>query len=218
MFIVNDLLDKLLLGSFFFGLIFSALTLVLGVADLGIDHPGHDPGFGHHDFSTGHDVLPPLNLSTMLAFLTWFGGIAYLVRNGLGWMAIISLPIGVIGGWVGAYIIYRALKKLRAGEREMNAESERIEGTIARVTSSIRAGGVGEIVYKLGDSWQVAAARASDGVAIPRDTQVVITGRVGGISTVETWESFLGDEYADLVPIADDSPGSQPSNQIKVDR
>jgi membrane protein implicated in regulation of membrane protease activity len=218
MFVVNDLLDKLLLGSFFFGLIFSALTLVLGVADLGIDHPGHDPGFGHHDFSAGHDVLPPLNLSTMLAFLTWFGGIAYLVRNGLGWVALVSLPIGVIGGWVGAYFIYRALKKLRAGEREMSAESERIEGTIARVTSSIRAGGVGEIVYKLGDSWQVAAARTNDGVAIPRDTQVVITGRVGGISTVETWESFLGDEYADLVPIADDVPGSQPSNQIKVDR
>lgn len=209
MFIVNDLLDKLLLGSFFFGLIFSALTLVLGVADLGIDHPGHDSGFGHHDFNAGHDVLPPLNLSTILAFLTWFGGIAYLVRNGLGWMAVISLPIGVIGGWIGAYVIYQALKKLRAGEREMNAESERIEGTIARVTSSIRAGGVGEIVYKLGDSWQVAAARASDDVAIPRDTQVVITGRTGGISTVETWQSFVGDDYADLVPLADDLPGSQ---------
>ncbi|HET8523913.1 MAG TPA: hypothetical protein VFL82_11795 [Thermomicrobiales bacterium] len=217
MFIVNDLLDKLLLGSFFFGLIFSALSLVLGIADIGIDHPGHDPGFGHHDLGAGHDVLPPLNLSTVLAFLTWFGGIAYLVRNGLGWMAVFALPIGMIGGLIGAYAIYQALKRLRAGERMMDSESVRIEGTIARVTSSIRAGGVGEIVYKLGDSWQVAAARANDGVAIPRDTQVVITGRIGGMNTVETWESFLGEEHADLVPLANNLPGSQRSNDGRPD-
>jgi hypothetical protein len=129
-------------------------------------------------------------------------------------MALVSLPIGIIGGLIGAYAIYQALKKLRAGEREMSAESERIEGTIARVTSSIRAGGVGEIVYKLGDSWQVAAARASDGVAIPRNSQVVITGRIGGIDTVETWESFLGDEHADLVPLVNDVPDAQRSNNV----
>jgi membrane protein implicated in regulation of membrane protease activity len=129
-------------------------------------------------------------------------------------MAIFSLPIGLIGGLIGAYVIYQALKRLRAGEREMNAESERLEGTIARVTSSIRAGGVGEIVYKLGDSWQVAAARAGDGVAIPRNAQVVITGRTGGIDMVETWESFLGDEHADLVPLVTDLPDAQRTNNV----
>ena len=47
MFTINDWLDAILLGTFFFGLIFSVASLIMGVADLGWGqaHHGHDgPG------------------------------------------------------------------------------------------------------------------------------------------------------------------------------
>jgi membrane protein implicated in regulation of membrane protease activity len=199
MFVVNDFLDALLLGSFFFGLVFSALSLILGVTDLGGDHSAHDhSASGHHH---GHDALAPINVSTVLAFLTWFGGVAYLARNGFEWLTIFSLIFGIMAGLAGAYVIYQVLKRLRTVEGTLDPADRRIEGTIARVTSSIRADGVGEIIYQVGGRQQIAAARAKDALPIPRDTEVVIVGRSGGFALVQSWESFVGEEYADLAPL-----------------
>ena len=92
MFTINDWLDAILLGTFFFGLIFSVASLIIGVADLGWGH-------AHH----GHDGPGPLNLAVLLAFVTWFGGVAYLFRTGLGIPAVIAIVVGLAGGLLGAY-------------------------------------------------------------------------------------------------------------------
>jgi membrane protein implicated in regulation of membrane protease activity len=209
MFVVNDLLDAVLLGAFFFGLIFSALTLFLGVADLGVDldHSGSDSSVhGHH----AHDAVAPVNVSTILAFLTWFGGVTYLARNGFDWMTGFALVFGAMAGFGGAYVIYQVFKRLRAAAGTLDPAENRIEGTVARVTSSIRAGGVGEIVYQIGGRQQIAAARAKDGTAIPRDTDVVIVDRTGGFALVQSWETFLGEEHADLAPLSSPSATRPP--------
>lgn len=199
MFVVNDLLDALLLGAFFFGLVFSALSLFLGVADFGFDHAGHDGSHhGHH----AHDALGPVNVSTILAFLTWFGGVAYLARNGFEWLTVFSLVFGLMAGLGGAYVIYQVIRRLRSVEGTLDPAENRIEGTVARVTSSIRAGGSGEIVYQIGGRQQIAPARAIDGSAIPHDAEVVIVERSGGFALVQSWEAFLGEEHADLAPLA----------------
>jgi membrane protein implicated in regulation of membrane protease activity len=209
MFVVNDVLDALLLGFFFFGLVFSAISLFVGVADIGVDldHSGHDAAApGHH----AHDALAPINVSTILAFLTWFGGVAYLARNGFDWLTGFSLVFGVMAGLAGGWIVFQVLRRLRATEGTLDPAENRVEGTVARVTSSIRAGGVGEIVYKIGGRQQIAAARAIDGVAIPRDTEVVIVDRSGGFALVQSWESFLGEEHADLASFATPSTKRPP--------
>jgi membrane protein implicated in regulation of membrane protease activity len=216
MFVVNDWLDALLLGSFFFGLIFSALSLILGVADIGFGHGahvGHDAPGGHHVHIGGHeshdlgvhDGIPPVNVSTVLAFLTWFGGVTYLARHGFGWIGIVSLALGIVAGLAGAYVLFWVLRKLSASEGTLDPRDYRIEGTIGRVTAAIRPGGIGEVVYKLGGTWQSAPARAADGVAIGRDTEVVILRRAGGMAMVQTWDSFVGDEHADLASLPDDA-------------
>jgi hypothetical protein len=71
-------------------------------------------------------------------------------------------------------------------------------GTIARVTSSIRAGGTGEIVYERRGVRQVSAARSPSGEAIPRGTEVVILKHGSGIAQVEPWTKFVGDGFDEL--------------------
>ncbi|MGH2535639.1 MAG: hypothetical protein ACRDJW_25560 [Thermomicrobiales bacterium] len=209
MFVVNDLLDALLLGAFFFGLVFSGISLFLGVSDHGLDpdHSGHDAiGHGHH----AHDALAPINVSTVLAFLTWFGGVAYLARNGFEWLTGFSLVFGVLAGVAGGWVVLQVLRRLRTVEGTLDPAENRVEGTVARVTSSIRAGGTGEIVYQIGGRQQILPARAVDGLAIPRDSEVVIVERSGGFALVQSWESFLGEEHADLASLASRSSPRPP--------
>lgn len=192
MFTVNDLLDAILLGAFFFGLIFTALSLILGVADLGFDHGGHEigaDGAGHDHF--GHDSVAPLSVGTILAFLTWFGGVAYLFRNGFGVAAVLSLIVGVAGGMAGGYAVYWLLKKVKQHEQDRAELEGARPGTLARVTSSIRSGGTGEIVYERHGVRHVASARSATNEPIARGTEVVILRVESGIAYVEPWDRLI---------------------------
>jgi len=55
---------------------------------------------------------------------------------------------------------------------------------------SIGSCGIGEVVYSLGGSRQVDAARSVSGEAIERGTEVVVLRREKGIAYVERWDKF----------------------------
>jgi len=124
---VNDALDAFLLGAFFFGLVMSGLAVALGVADASFDHFGN---LGHaHPYHAGHggaDVVQPVNIATILAFITWFGGVSYLLRNSVGLWGVLSLVVGVAAGMFAAYVVFKLLRKLQSGERVLTAEETRI--------------------------------------------------------------------------------------------
>lgn len=183
MFTVNDGVDALLIGMFFFGLMFTLGTLLLGVADLGFGHVHGDHG--------GHDGPSAINLGVILAFITWFGGISYLARNGLSIPLLISLVLGIAGGLLGGVAIVRLLSVVRSKETVLHAEDYRLPGMIARVTSSIRENGTGEVVYVQNGVRQVAAARSAEGVAIPRGSEVVILRADRGIVYVDLWDNLI---------------------------
>jgi hypothetical protein len=207
---VNDALDAVLLGAFFFGLIVTGLAFALGIADLSIGHFGDIGHVGPHGHLPGHgagrgsgrslnsDLIQPFNIGTVMAFVTWFGGVSYLVRNGLGWWAIIALPIGILAGLLAGYFVYLILRALQSGERVLTAEDFRIEGVIGHVSSSIREGGTGEVIYEQRGVRQVSAAKSATGIPISRGAEVVIVRREHGVAFVEPWESFLGDRHSDL--------------------
>lgn len=189
MFSINDGVDALLLGMFFFGLLFTLGTLLLGVADLGFGHGHGDVGHGDHG---GHDGPSAINFGVILAFVTWFGGLAYLARNGAGIPLLLSLLIGIAGGVLGGMAIFRLLRLVRSKETVLRAEDYRLPGVIARVSSSIRENGTGEVVYVQQGVRQVAAARSSDeGVAIPRGAEVVILRAEKGIVYVDLWDNLI---------------------------
>jgi len=206
---INDALDAFLLGAFFFGLIVSGLAVALGVADASIGHFGHIGHHGSNGRGGGHggaDLVQPVNVATVMAFVSWFGGVSYLLRNGFGWWGAISMLFGVLFGLLAAYVVFKALRKLQSGERVLRSEDFRIEGVIARVSSSIRQGGTGEIIYEQRGVRQVSAARSTNGESIVKGTEVVIVSRSHGVAFVEPWKSFLGDRHADLAIEAEQAP------------
>jgi membrane protein implicated in regulation of membrane protease activity len=195
--VVNDTLDALLLGSFFFGLVFVVLSLGMGMAHVGF---GHDHGgfhaHGHGEASGSTDWLSNINVGSVLAFLTWFGGVAYLVRNAVEFNVVLSLLIGIVAGTACAALVLRLMRLLRSKEVYLDEREERLTGAMARVSSSIRVDGTGEVTYVLNGVRQVTAARSATGKALPRGSEVVIMRRERGIAFVEPWvEESAADEW-----------------------
>jgi membrane protein implicated in regulation of membrane protease activity len=192
-FVIRDGLDAFLIGAFLFGLVFSALSLLLGAADIGGAHFGHvhagGHGHGHGHGHTGHQTqeaaVAVVNISTVLAFITWFGGIGFLLRNALSLPAIVGLGGGVLAGVIGAWIVLKVLVAFKRQERYLDAARERLGGAIGRVTTPIRDGGTGEITYELNGVRQVSAARAPAGTMLPRGAEVIVVRRERGIAFVE---------------------------------
>jgi hypothetical protein len=199
MFEIDNTLDAIFFGAFLFGLLFSVISLVLGVVDFGADHGGHLGHVGHESDSSLHDYL---NVSIILAFIAWFGGIGYLARNGAGWTAAVSVIVAVAGGLIGAYLMYQLFARVirPAGSTELDPRDFELQGKLARVTSSILPGGVGEIVYEQSGARMVRAARASSGTAIARGTEVVVLRADRGVGIVAPWSELYGDEPLPLEP------------------
>lgn len=190
MFPVNDWLDAILVGGFLFGILFILGTILLGFADLGgdADH-GHD--LDHGADGNGH-LFEMFNLSSILAFITWFSGVTYIVRNGLGVFAGIAIVIGLIFGVAGAYAISWFLYSfLRKNSPELNPADWDQVGQIGKVTGTIFENGIGEIIFERHGSRHSIPARTKDGVGIQRETEVVILDIEKGVAIVQPWTELL---------------------------
>lgn len=174
---VDDALDVIYLGSFFFGVIFAAASLLFGTIDIGGDSDGD---------------IGPVNLSTILAFVAWFGGVGYLIRHGFGGAVALSLVLASVAGLAGGAAIFWVLAKVVApADRALDPKDYHLPGTLGRVSSSIREGGTGEVIYEQQGIRQVMAARSEDGVAIPRGAEVVIMRSEHGIAFVKQWDELM---------------------------
>ena len=125
--------------------------------------------------------------ATILAFISWFGGVGYQARHALGVVTPVSLLFGVVAGLIGAAIVWWFLAKvILPHDIALDPEDFRLPGTIGRVTSSIGAGGTGEIVYEQAGVRQVSAARVAGGAPLPRASEVVVRSYERGIALVES--------------------------------
>lgn len=212
-----DTLAGIYLFLFAFGLIFSVVSLLLGAghdhfhlpADTHVGH-GHlsgntpgthsahgapsthaaGPGAGGELGSSGIPTPSPINISTVMIFLTWFGAAGYVLRVYYGAATALSLLVAVGLGLAGATIVYLFLAKLLwRGQTELNPANYAIAGTPARVSSPIRAGGTGEIVYTLDNKRRVDGARSVDGSSLLLGAEVIVARYEGGIAYVEPWVS-----------------------------
>lgn len=178
---VGDALDAVLLGCFLFGLLLAAASFALGQADVGFSDGQSD----------GELAWLPVSVGALLVSLAWFGGLGYLLR-GIGWPTPVALLVAVVAGLAVGGLVQRVTSAL--GGRavgELRAEDDRLPGTIGRVTSSIRAGGVGEIVYEQRGARQVIAARGHDGQALSRGAEVVVVSVVKGMATVVSLDEAM---------------------------
>lgn len=144
---------------------------------------GHHHGAHHPEHL---DVLGFINYNTVLMFVTWFGAAGYLLLAKRQ-PAVVVFSGAIGAGLGGAMIIFLFLEMfLRRGETYMDPELYHLPGTLARVTSSIRKDGTGEIVYEQGGTRKTAGARGEDGAPYNQGDQVVITRYEKGIAYVRS--------------------------------
>jgi membrane protein implicated in regulation of membrane protease activity len=150
-------------------------------------HAGVHAEVPHSDQAT----FPWMNASSVIGALTWFGAAGYLLMR-LGDFALPAVLLGaLLAAGLGWYLVARFLGLVLAGEREMDPEDYRLEGTVGQVTISIPPGGTGEVVFAKAGARRSEAARAMGGEPIPRGSEVVITTYADGFATVQPWGEFL---------------------------
>jgi len=186
------------LGCFAFGLLFTVASFALGAFgghlhlhgfDVGAHGGGHDVGHG-----ADHGHVSPFNLSTISAFLAWFGGAGYLLARYSDLAALSVIGLSSAAGVAGGGIIFVTLTKYVLPRlTELKPEDFRPAGAAARVTIRIAPGGTGEVVYTLGGNQQIHPARGVTPEAIERGTDVVVVRVEKGIAYVDRWERFAAE-------------------------
>lgn len=188
-----------------FGL--SLVSFISGVERVNFfDHifgHSHAQGHGHgHAHPHGKNVVKatpmhqqdaaphvsPMNMTALTAFVTWFGAGGYVLQRTTSWPDFVITASAVGTGLVGGSIINRFMRLLVRGERR--AQRLTWQGTLANVTMPIRKGGTGEIVFTHDGTRQVAGARADNGEAIDKGTEVIVTRYDKGIAYVCTWDEL----------------------------
>jgi len=202
-------MESVFLGTFLFGLLMVLASVVLGFAHLALPgaetmlhagghHGGVHGGSAHHagadgNGQGGHGGLPLWNISTLLAFLMWFGAAGWVTMQVLELPALLALLPATGFGIAGALAIAGFLRLVLRGETQLRTEDFRMEGTLARVTVSIPERGTGEIIFSKGNTRRGEGARSIDGRPIRRDEEVVVLEYQHGIALVQRWEDFKQD-------------------------
>jgi len=208
-------LSTFYLICFVAGFTLSALSFFFGVLHIHLPMRWHVPLFSHHGSPAGlHGAgghaagaargatpggsatrsgakLSWLNPSAGLAFLAWFGGTGYLLTQYYGGWYLLALGLAILSGFAGAAIVsWFLVKVLLPHEVELHDADFELAGTLAKVTSSIREGGTGEITYSQGGVRRCAGARSSDGTALEKGSEVVVARYDNGIAYVTRWEDW----------------------------
>ena len=154
---------------------------------------GHGPVAGAQTHQEGG--VSPFNFVTLTAFLAWFGGTGYLLTRYSGLWVGFGLVASIVSGLVAACIVFLFLSKVLISEDEnMDPTDYEMVGVLGRVSSSIREGGTGEMVYTQMGTRRVCGVRSDDASAIAKGTEVVVTRYDKGIAYVRLWSEMSGDE------------------------
>src|SRR5947209_7268103 len=127
---------------FIVGFVFSTLSFLTGTLHLHVPAKWHMQ-IGNDGFHV-HGVAAFLNSFTLMAFLTWFGGMGYLLtRYSSIWMGF-ALAIATLAGLVGASVVFWFFAKvLLKDDVGIDAAEYDMIGVLGKVSSSIRGGGTG---------------------------------------------------------------------------
>jgi len=71
-------------------------------------------------------------------------------------------------------------------------------GVLGRVSSPIREGGTGEIIYSQAGTRRTCGARAEDGAAIAKGSEIVVTRYEKGIAYVRLWTEIAGEDSCEV--------------------
>jgi membrane protein implicated in regulation of membrane protease activity len=182
------------LVSFLLGFGLSSVALLAGSTHLHLPHLDL-----HHGLHVPHahgvfGDLPWFNFATVAAFLAWFGGTGYLLERYYSVWFVAALAISIVSGIGASAVVFWFLARvLMAREAALDPADYDMVGVLGKLSSPIRAGGTGELIYSQEGTRHVAGARSEDGAAIPKGAEVVVTRYEKGIAYVRPWEEFAGE-------------------------
>ena len=195
--------ESFYLICFLVGLSLSVVSLLGGMGHFGghvhMPHAGHVPHVPHiHAGHVAHGAggavgggadVPWWNAFSILIFLCWFGAAGYLLTRYGNFVGGVVLVLAAICGIAGGAIIFLFLTKvLLPHERELTADETDVVGAVGRVSSAIRAGGTGEIVYQQMGAVRSAFARSDDGEPIQKQEEVYVIRYEKGVAYVRRWD------------------------------
>ena len=209
-------MTSLFVGCFAFGLLFTIVTFLLGAfGGAGSHAHGLLSGLaGSHGSAHAHghaaNPVSPFSLGTLSVFLTWFGVTGYLLTRYSPLAALVVTLAAVVVGIIGGALFFTAIARFIVPRLTvLNPEDFRVQGAVARVTSTIRPRGIGEIVYTLGGTRHADGARSESGQLIERGTQVVILRVEKGIAYVEPWATFADAHQLPRTDVGTIEPSAQ---------
>jgi membrane protein implicated in regulation of membrane protease activity len=178
--------ESFYLGCFLIGFFFSLLSFLAGFGFM------HLPGLHTH---AGHGVNggqnSPINFGTIAAFLAWFGGTGYLLTRYSNIWALLALGVAFMSGLGGAAAVFWFLfKVLLADERDLDPADYDMVGVLGTVSSTVRPGGTGEMIFSQTGARRAAPIRSENGEAISKGVEVVVTRFEKGIAYVRRWEEL----------------------------
>ena len=186
---------------FAIGTVWSMATLLLGGLHFGHAHGGHvhsggqahapSHGAHHHSGGAGSWLGYMINPSALAVFLAWFGGIGYLLTRHTGLVLWMDLAAAVLFGLFGAWLLAAFLRFLQLREKPLDPADYEMVGVLGRVSSTIRAGGVGELIYIRDGARRPVCARSEDGSTIERGTEAIVTRFEKGIAYLRTWDAMV---------------------------
>jgi len=180
------------LFCFIVGFALSVISVLGGVLHLpGLHHAHHH---GHMRMGHGHRggaQVSPFNLSTITAFLAWFGAVGYLLTRFSGMWMWLGFVLALAGGILGGSIVFAFfVKVLLAHDKALDPADYDMVGVFGELTSGIREGGTGELCFSQAGIRRSNAARSEDGKAIAKGTEVVVTKYDKGIAYVRPWDDL----------------------------
>ena len=137
----------------------------------------------------------PINFGTIVTFLAWFGGTGYLLTRYSSIWALLALGFAVRErpGRRGA-VFWFLFKVLLADEKELDPADYDMVGVLGRVSSPVRQGGTGEMIFSQDGDAASAAIRSENGETIAKGEEVVVTRFEKGIAYVRRWEELSRNE------------------------
>lgn len=191
------------LVCFVLGLALSVLSLLGGMGHFGghlhfphathlphVPHVGHVPHSGAIKLGSarGGATIAWWNAFSIMIFLCWFGAAGYLLTRHGASVASLVLLIAIACGLAGGAIVFLFLTRVMLPhEHDLTAEETAIVGAIGTVSSAIRAGGTGEMVYEQLGARRAVPVRAEDGGDIARQEEVFVVRYEKGVAYVRRW-------------------------------
>ncbi len=167
-------------------------------------HVAHGANIHHGGGPDGASQVSPYNFATLMAFVAWFGGAGYLMTHYYRSWLLLGLSVALVSGIAGASIVFWFLAKvLLSHEENLDPADYELVGMLGKVSSSIRQGGTGEIIFAQEGARRVSGARSEDGAAIAKGEEVVITRYERGIAYVRRWKDLMNEEATERPREAD---------------